>query len=35
MYALTELFVFLLIPLAYFFFEEKDEEAGTTTGKVG
>lgn len=33
MYCLTELFVFLLLPLAYFFFEEKDEEAGTSTGK--
>ena len=31
MYALMEVFVFLLLPLAYFFFEEKDEEAGTTT----
>ena len=31
MYGLTELFVFLLLPLAYFFFEEKDEEAGTST----
>eukprot|EP00040_Diaphanoeca_grandis_P010962 m.56140 g.56140 ORF g.56140 m.56140 type:complete len:720 (-) comp22193_c0_seq2:223-2382(-) len=31
MYALLMLFAFVLIPLAYFFYEEKDEEAGTTT----
>eukprot|EP00037_Helgoeca_nana_P005958 m.55429 g.55429 ORF g.55429 m.55429 type:complete len:753 (-) comp16876_c0_seq1:222-2480(-) len=30
MYALLLLFAFLLLPLAYFFFEEKDEEAGTS-----
>jgi LMBR1 domain-containing protein 1 len=33
MYALLMLFAFLLLPLAYFFYEEKDEEAGTSCGK--
>jgi hypothetical protein len=30
MYAFLLLFAFLLLPMAYFYFEEKDEEAGTT-----
>lgn len=29
-YALTIAFIFVFIPLAYFYYEEKDEEAGTT-----
>eukprot|EP00039_Didymoeca_costata_P001041 m.49180 g.49180 ORF g.49180 m.49180 type:complete len:688 (+) comp10602_c0_seq1:222-2285(+) len=33
MYALDMLFVFILLPLFYFFFEEKDEEAGTSVFK--
>eukprot|EP00041_Stephanoeca_diplocostata_P007026 m.97109 g.97109 ORF g.97109 m.97109 type:complete len:699 (+) comp16687_c0_seq1:153-2249(+) len=33
MYALLILFAFVLLPLSYFFFESKDEEAGTTTCK--
>lgn len=33
MYAFLILFAFVLLPMAYFFFESKDEEAGTTTCK--
>ena len=34
MYALIVLFVFVIIPMAYFYFEAKDEEEGTKCGSV-
>jgi hypothetical protein len=34
MYALIIFFVFIVIPMAYFYFEAKDEEEGTKCGSV-
>jgi len=31
MYALNVAFIFIFIPMSYFYYEEKDEENGTTT----
>ena len=35
MYGITCFFVFFLMPMAYFYFEEKDEVAGVTIAQVG